>query len=374
MTDIVELKTTEEINGLSDVVKEMVLIDSQDETSSGIDSDDYAGDILDTAPTRNRQVPDDRQPTGEDFARENTDARLFGKKSKVLHDSPSPRRRYIAVEEAFEYNMTHRRRGRAIIINNRNFEDHTGMDHRQGSDVDADSLLRSFGRLGFESYRYDDLSVYEINDLIEKVSLEDHSDCDCLAITVLSHGDEDYVYGTDGPVSIDALTRFFKGNKCPTLAGKPKLFFIQACRGYNYDDGVEVKNDSHKGGSDEVDAGRPQRIPIEADFLICYATVNGYYSWRNPTNGSWFVQSICHVMDHCGASMDMLRMMTRVSKMVAYGYESNTGEELKHMNKKKQIPCIVSMLTKDMYFPPKSSIPSNLVPSSTSSFKTPTRC
>jgi len=287
--------------------------------------------------------------------------RLFGKKSssKTLNNFPStPRKRYIIVNEAFEYNMTHRRRGRAIIINNRKFEKHTGLDDRDGSDVDAERLLRTFGGImGFEAYRYDNLSVYAINDLLEKVSLEDHSDCDCLAVVMLSHGDEESVYGTDGPISIESLTRFFKGNKCPTLAGKPKLFFIQACRGHNYDDGVIVPDGVI---GDEVDAKRPQRIPVEADFLICYATVNGYSSWRNPTNGSWFIESLCHVFNHCAASMDMLRMMTRVCRTVAYGYESNTGEELKHADKKKQAPSVVSMLTKDLYFPPKPEITSNI--------------
>ena len=27
-----------------------------------------------------------------------------------------------------------------------------------------------------------------------------------------------------------------------------------------------------------------------ADFLIAYSTVPGFYSWRNTTQGSWFIQ------------------------------------------------------------------------------------
>lgn len=41
-------------------------------------------------------------------------------------------------------------------------------------------------------------------------------------------------------------------------------------------------------------------------------------------------------------------MMTRVNHSVAYNFESNAAKEF--MNKKKQIPCIVSMLTKELYF------------------------
>ena len=59
------------------------------------------------------------------------------------------------------------------------------------------------------------------------VSKEDHSDADCFLCVILSHGEEGYVYGTTGKVKISRLVEDFKGDNCPTLAGKPKLFFIQ---------------------------------------------------------------------------------------------------------------------------------------------------
>ena len=38
------------------------------------------------------------------------------------------------------------------------------------------------------------------------------------------------------------------------------------------------------------------KIPLHADFLIAYSTIPGFYSWRNTTAGSWFVQALCHVL------------------------------------------------------------------------------
>jgi len=55
----------------------------------------------------------------------------------------------------------------------------------------------------------------------------DHSECDCFGCAVLSYGREGYVYATDKLVPIETLTWPFKGDKCPSLVGKPKLFFIQ---------------------------------------------------------------------------------------------------------------------------------------------------
>ena len=38
--------------------------------------------------------------------------------------------------------------------------------------------------------------------------------------------------GTDGvKVSIDYIRRTLDANHCPALAGKPKLIFLEACRG-----------------------------------------------------------------------------------------------------------------------------------------------
>ena len=55
----------------------------------------------------------------------------------------------------------------------------------------------------------------------------DHSDCDCFGCAILSHGREGFVYATDRLIPLEALTVPFKGDRCPTLVGKPKLFFIQ---------------------------------------------------------------------------------------------------------------------------------------------------
>jgi hypothetical protein len=38
---------------------------------------------------------------------------------------------------------------------------------------------------------------------------------------------EGHVYGTDGRISLEVLTLPFKGERCPSLVGKPKLFFVQ---------------------------------------------------------------------------------------------------------------------------------------------------
>lgn len=56
----------------------------------------------------------------------------------------------------------------------------------------------------------------------------DHTHNDCFACAILTHGDQDDVlYAKDGKYKLKDVTRLFGADKCPSLAGKPKLFFIQ---------------------------------------------------------------------------------------------------------------------------------------------------
>lgn len=75
----------------------------------------------------------------------------------------------------------------------------------------------------------------------------------------------------------------------------------------------------------------------------------GYYSWRNTSNGSWFMQSLCEMLQCHRGQLELMQIMTRVNHRVALNFES--ASNLPGFSGKKQIPCIVSMLTKEFYFP-----------------------
>lgn len=73
----------------------------------------------------------------------------------------------------------------------------------------------------------------------------------------------------------------------------------------------------------------------------------GYYSWRNAAEGSWFIQSLCRVLKEHARKLELMQILTRVNRRVSE-YESYSNRL--DFNAKKQIPCIVSMLTKEFYF------------------------
>ncbi|XP_048843632.1 caspase-7 isoform X2 [Brienomyrus brachyistius] len=247
----------------------------------------------------------------------------------------------------FRYDMNHCQLGKCIIINNKNFKAETGMSVRNGTDRDAGELLQCFRNLGFNACVYNDQTCSQMEALLREASQEDHSNSSCFACILLTHGEESLVFGTDGLMPLKTLTSLFRGDVCRSLVGKPKLFFIQACRGSQFDDGIETDagppNDTL-----ETDANPRNKVPVEADFLFAYSTVPGYYSWRNPGRGSWFVQALCSVLKEFGKQLEIMQILTRVNYKVATSFES--WSEDPRFTEKKQIPCIVSMLTKELYF------------------------
>lgn len=60
-----------------------------------------------------------------------------------------------------------------------------------------------------------------------KAAAEDHTDADCLVVAAMSHGESGVLYAADNVYPVEMLWTPFLGHRCPSLVGKPKLFFIQ---------------------------------------------------------------------------------------------------------------------------------------------------
>ncbi|KAK8766154.1 hypothetical protein V5799_007064, partial [Amblyomma americanum] len=130
------------------------------------------------------------------------------------------------------------------------FQPHTNLAERTGADVDENSLQECFTLLGFaiDTPRRN-LSAKDIKEELKKpeqrakplqmssalvvlifaVGEEDYRNYDCFVCCFLTHGtDKDTLYASDGNrVSVDDVMAPFHGDKCRSLRGKPKLFFIQ---------------------------------------------------------------------------------------------------------------------------------------------------
>lgn len=155
-------------------------------------------------------------------------------------------------------------------------------------------LHEVFKWLGFEIEVHRDCTREKMLSLLRKLSTRDHSHMDSVVCCILSHGQQGSVLGVDGlPVDFGDLSRPLNGLRCFSLAEKPKLFFIQACQGTSEQQAVYIESDDHTNTVCSDAVAPTESIPSDADFLFAMSTVPSFVSYRERSNGSWFIQSLC---------------------------------------------------------------------------------
>ena len=190
------------------------------------------------------------------------------------------------------YPMNSKPRGHCLIISNKKFSqariNSLDLDDRTGSDVDAQMLEDLFAWLKFDVDIYEDKTAYEMYKLLKEFSEYDHSNFDCFVCCILTHGCSKGLYGTDGKtLNIINITQLYCGSDCPTLQNKPKLFFLQCCRGDLQDEGYCSDGLQQKCSPDPqpfefsffLNTMSPRSTdPNEGDFFIGYPTPQGKYN------------------------------------------------------------------------------------------------
>lgn len=188
-------------------------------------------------------------------------------------------------------------RGICLVINNFNF---SGKEERQGAELDEKAIASLFRELHFIVEIRQNLGGREILDVAQEMAARDHSNYGAFVFCIMSQGDKkDVIHGVDNrKAGVEDLMSEFTPTNCRTLENKPKLFFIQACRGEKSD--RRMNRLSSVSSDNTAEDGIPMNSPDadlanglsarEADFLLAFATVPGYKAWRSKQVGSWFIQ------------------------------------------------------------------------------------
>ncbi|XP_061589069.1 caspase-6-like [Cololabis saira] len=251
---------------------------------------------------------------------------------------------------AEEYRMGRKRRGLALVFNQEQFFPRLELNSRIGTKADRNNMGRRLMELNFEVRIYDDLRMVDVLEEICGAAEENHSDADCFLLVFLSHGEKDHVYAYDGKIDIQEITSAFKG--CKSLAGKPKIFILQACRGNEHDEPLcvidAVDSETNETNMVMVDASAVHTLPAGADFIMCYSVAEGYFSHRETEYGSWYIQDLCTMIKKHGKSLEFTELLTLVNRMVSMRSVKNSRDP--GALGKKQVPCFASMLTKKLYF------------------------
>lgn len=138
---------------------------------------------------------------------------------------------------------------------------------------------------------------------MEKRNFEKYA---CVVVIILSHGrSNDILAAKDGWFRIhDLITSPLFRNK--TLRSKPKLVFVQACKGSK---AINVYSDNIWFEEDEY--------PTE--MLQFYSTYEGFLSYRTD-EGSYFIQTLCSAISRYGHTKDISEVVDIVIKSFRDNY------------------------------------------------------
>ncbi|XP_027430542.1 caspase-2 isoform X3 [Zalophus californianus] len=223
------------------------------------------------------------------------------------------------------YRLQSRPRGLALVLSNVHFTGEKDLEFRSGGDVDHSTLVTLFKLLGYKVHVLLDQTAQEMQEKLQNFAqLPAHRVTDSCIVALLSHGVEGGIYGVDGRLlQLQEVFRLFDNASCPNLQNKPKMFFIQACRGDETDRGVDQQDGKNHTGSsecEESDASREEllktRLPTCSDMICGYACLRGTAAMRNTKRGSWYIEALTHVFSERACDMHVADMLVKVNALI----------------------------------------------------------
>ena len=259
------------------------------------------------------------------------------------------------------YNMNHKQRGKALVINMQTYDDPNPfkLKERVWSVRDVENLKHTLEYLEFEFKLCQNFTKSQIEQEIkEMASSVDHSNSDCFLCVVMSHGNEDKIVTSDNKeMSFEEIMAPIKS--CKSLENKPKLFFFQACRGDNEMENphpTRSRSDSGEStssgqaiedsaiNSDSLNSNKKTRKNAESDLLVYNATLPRHYAYGTEKDGTVFIKNVCQVLNdaykYMPNNMPLSKMILNINKSVR-----DSGIQLADP---------INHLMADVYFTPKN--------------------
>ena len=260
-----------------------------------------------------------------------TELEVLGKRRKeVIAKIPKPRAKLPTYDIGKERNH-----GLALIINNFVFTEDTDdisqwvPEHALlGRNIDEHNLIEIFSMLGYKVVVQQNCKAESIFELFRDIQKEEQLKYDSFICCIMSQGSGHRILGSDNKlVAIEQLMNLLHKESCPSLARKPKMFFIHA---YSMDAEPDVASENPESSL----------IPESMDFICMYTNPPMSDAQLDAKFGSMFCRALCDTFYVNAQQYDLLTMLTMVAERLLKAVESD----------KKCYPMIISQLRRQVRF------------------------
>ncbi|XP_055592965.1 caspase-6-like [Uranotaenia lowii] len=191
-----------------------------------------------------------------------------GATSRIGSTSTSAPIRYNLRDKAF-----------VLIFHHKMFGDKKLL--RMGSEKDLERLKQFFKKYRVDTMKIcDNYTVQQVKKKMIEIKQKRLAHISCLIVVIMSHGDtHGRIHAYDGIYNLehDVVEQTLLNE---TLKDKPKLFFVQACKGNALMETDAFPTTTNKN-----------------DILKCYSTYEGTVSLRDPKTGTYFIQQLFDLIE-----------------------------------------------------------------------------
>ena len=233
-----------------------------------------------------------------------------------------------------KYEMNEKPHGIAVIINNYEFPNKASSTWGY-SLIDEGNLCVTWELVHYEVISLRNLSASDLIHELKQIALKNHSDYDSFVCCILSYGFHDVVCGKDGKLVkvYDDIASIFKCDTCPTLANKPKLFFVLTLHDRS---DITLGNTIVDISPKEKTVQEPleQFLFKEVNFFFTFGTGN----WRSRLH---CISKLCEVFKNHASQLNLLSMLTILNNKLQS--ENDQGQ-------KQYSLVFMSLLHKQLWF------------------------
>ncbi|XP_051173442.1 caspase-8-like isoform X2 [Leptopilina boulardi] len=242
------------------------------------------------------------------------------------------------------------KKGLCFIINEEKFDTRWGK--REGSQKDVEKLKETFEKFGYDIIVEKNLTEKEIREKLKSLSNYTKKNYDCIVLCILSHGEKRTIVTKDGKsLSLDDIRNLICTMQLKNVV---KIVLVQACQGeylgHDTTDGPSSEEILSVSDSPYKQSTHKLMNNIQfADLAMFVATIKNFKSIRNTGQGSWFIQTLCKVLED-EERITWKKLSLKVKNIVSNQRGEVCEGKMRYPNI-TQIPEIVEdSLTKDFIF------------------------